>query len=229
MFSLFIGNKNYSSWSLRPWVAMRHFGVPFSEQKVRFDSFTPDSSFKQRMNALHSAGTVPALQHGELVIGDSLAIVEYLAELYPEQAWWPREAQARAVARNLCARMHSGFNHLRRFFPMNVEADLPKEGALIWRDQASVRADVLALTQEWENCLQRSGGPLLFGDFSIADAFFAPVCLRFKTYHVPISARAQAYVDHVLALPAVKEWVQAAKAEQDFRDFEEPYRLQGSE
>ncbi len=226
MLTLLIGNKNYSSWSMRPWVAMRHFGIPFTEEKIRFDSFEPNSEFNKRIQAAYAGATVPVLKHDDFVIGDSLAILEYLADNHSAQNWWPETPQARAKARELCARMHSGFSQLRRFCPMNVEADLPEIGALIWRDQAGVRADVAMLIKEWEQCLAQYGGPMLFGEFTIADAFFAPVCLRFKTYHLPISPTIEAYIQRLLALPAISQWVNDAKLEKDFRDFEEPYRLQ---
>ncbi len=226
MLTLLIGNKNYSSWSMRPWVAMRHFGIPFSEEKIRFDSFEPDSEFNKRIQTAYSGATVPVLKQGDFVVGDSLAILEYLADYYPAHNWWPQKPQARAKARELCARMHSGFSHLRRFCPMNAEADLPDVGALIWRDQVGVREDVAMLINEWEQCLAQYGGSMLFGEFTIADAFFAPVCLRFQTYHLPASPTIEAYIQRLLTLPAVSQWIDEAKAEQDFRDFEEPYRLQ---
>jgi glutathione S-transferase len=165
------------------------------------------------------------LVDGELMVWDTLAIAEYLAEQFPDKALWPRERAARARARSLCAEMHSGFTGLRTFCPMNIEASLHDAGALIWRDQPVVRADVERLVAMWRQCLDEHGGPMLFGDFSAADAFFAPVCTRLRTYALPLPDDIAAYVQRVGALPGVKAWIDGALAEQDFLDFEEPYRL----
>lgn len=222
---LYIGNKNYSSWSMRPWVLLTQAGIPFEEVMVRFDGFTPDSQFKARLRELSPTGKVPVLVDGDLVVWDTLAIAEYLAEQFPGKALWPRERAARARARSLCADMHSGFTGLRTYCPMNIEASLPEAGALIWRDQPAVRADVERLLVMWRQCLDAHGGPMLFGDFSAADAFFAPVCTRLRTYALPLPDDVAAYVQRVYALPGVKAWIDGALAEQDFLDFEEPYRL----
>lgn len=222
---LFIGNKNYSSWSMRPWVLLKQAGIPFEEVKVRFDSFSDDSQFKSTLRSLTPVGRVPVLQDGERLIWDSLAIAEYLAETQADRHLWPRDAGERARARSLCAEMHSGFVGLRSNCPMNIEAQLPQIGALKWRDVAALRADVTRIDQMWSEQLQRHGGPMLFGDFSIADAFFAPVVMRMRTYALPLSEAAQAYVQRVCELPGVKAWVADALAEKDFLDFEEPYRL----
>lgn len=227
MFKLYIGNKNYSSWSMRPWVLMRQAGIDFEEVLVRFDSFDAGSEFKRRIGPVSPTGKVPALVHGDLVVWDTLAIAEYLAERFPDRALWPAEARARAVARSACAEMHSGFSALRGACPMNVEARLPEVGALIWRDKPGVRADVERLVALWTQLLDTHGGPMLFGAFSIADAFFAPVCMRLVTYALPLSPQIAAYVGRVQALPGVQDWVQGALAENDFLDFEEPYRLRG--
>ncbi len=224
---LYIGNKNYSSWSMRPWVLMRQAGIAFEEVLVRFDSFEAGSEFKRRIGPVSPTGKVPALVHGDLVVWDTLAIAEYLAERFPDRALWPAEARARAVARSACAEMHSGFSALRGACPMNVEARLPEVGALIWRDKPGVRADVERLVALWTQLLDTHGGPMLFGAFSIADAFFAPVCMRLVTYALPLPPQIAAYVDRVQALPGVQDWVQGALAENDFLDFEEPYRLRG--
>jgi glutathione S-transferase len=227
---LYIGNKNYSSWSMRPWVLLRQFGLPFEEVKVRFDSFTPDSQFKRSLRGISPTGKVPVLVDSAvgptpLVVWDTLAMVEYLAERFPDAALWPQAPAARAVARSACAEMHSGFGALRSACPMNIEAELPQVGALIWRDQLAVRADVARLTALWEGLLQQHGGPLLFGAFSIADAYYAPVCMRLHTYGLPVSDTVRGYVDRVRALPGVQAWMADALAERDFLDFEEPYRL----
>jgi glutathione S-transferase len=223
---LFIGNKNYSSWSMRPWVLMRQAGIPFEEVLIRFDSFEADSVFKQRVKAVNPLGKVPALVDDGFAIWDSLAIAEYLAERFPDQSLWPTDARQRARARSVCAEMHSGFSALRNHCPMNIEASLPETGALLWRDQAGLRADVARLEAMWGELLAaQPGDGLLFGAFSIADAFFAPVCTRIRTYALPVSDVVRAYVDRVLALPGVAAWVDGALKERDFIDFDEPYRL----
>ena len=222
---LYIGNKNYSSWSMRPWVLLTQAGIPFDEVMVRFDAFTPESQFKATLRPLSPTGKVPLLVDGELVVWDTLAISEYVAEQFPEKHLWPQDKAARARARSLCAEMHSGFGALRSACPMNIEANLADTGALIWRDNAGVRADVARLVSMWQQCLQTIGGPLLFGDFSVADAYFAPVCMRLVTYALPLPDDVAAYVQRVCALPGVKAWRDGARAEHDFLDFEEPYRL----
>ncbi len=225
MPQLYIGNKNYSSWSLRPWLLMRQTGMAFEEVQLRFDSFAPDSQFKQALAGTSPTGKVPVLVDGTRVVWDTLAIVETLAEMHPDKGVWPEDAGARAQARSVCAEMHSGFGALRSACPMNIEAHLPDVGALAWRDQPAVRADVARLVQMWGGLLQAHGGPMLFGKFCAADAFFAPVCLRLATYALPVPPHIGDYIERVRALPALQEWVAAAWAEEDFRDFEEPYRL----
>ena len=225
MLQLYIGNKNYSSWSMRPWVLLRQAGIPFEEVLARFDSFDADSHFKAMIAGISPTGKVPVLVDGDLAIWDTLAIAEYLAETYPEKHLWPQDKTARARARSVCAEMHSGFTALRGACPMNIEAHLPEVGALIWRDKPAVRADVQRLVDMWSGLLEQHGGPMLFGDFSIADAFYAPVCMRLHSYGLPVPEHIQAYVQRVRALPGVKAWIDGALAEQDFRDFEEPYRL----
>lgn len=225
MLTLYIGNKNYSSWSMRPWVLLRQADIAFTEVMVRFDSFAAGSAFKQTLHTITPTGKVPLLVDGDLAVWDTLAIAEYVAELHPHKHLWPAERTARARARSVCAEMHSGFTHLRSHCPMNIEAHLPQQGALIWRDQPGVRADVQRLVGMWDALLQAHGGPLLFGAFTVADAYFAPVCMRLKTYALPLPAAITAYVERVCALPGVRAWVDEALAEQDFLDFEEPYRL----
>lgn len=225
MMKLYIGNKNYSSWSMRSWVLLKQAGIPFEEVMVRFDAFTPDSQFKAALRPLSPTGKVPLLVDGELVVWDTLAIAEYVAEQFPGKTLWPADKAARARARSVCAEMHSGFTALRSHCPMNIEARLPGQGALIWRDQAAVRGDVARLVAMWQQCLRMSGGPLLFGPFTAADAYFAPICMRLVSYALPLPADIQAYVQRVCALPGVSAWIDGALAEQDFLDFEEPYRL----
>lgn len=225
MRKLYIGNKNYSSWSMRPWVLLKQCNIPFEEVKVRFDSFQAGSDFRKTMDAVSPVGKVPVLVDDGFVVWDTLAIAEYLAEQFPEKNLWPQNIQARARARSICAEMHSGFGALRSACPMNIEASLPDMGQLICRDKPAVRADVARLVAMWDSLLTQHGGPMLFGEFSIADAYFAPVAMRLKTYALPVPASITAYIVRLCATPGVKAWIDDALAENDFRDFEEPYRL----
>ena len=225
MLKLYIGNKNYSSWSMRPWVLLKHCGIPFEEIKVRFDSFQTGSDFRKAMDAVTPVGKVPVVVDDGFAVWDTLAIAEYLAEKFPEKNLWPQSVQARARARSICAEMHSGFGALRSACPMNIEASLPDIGQLIWRDKPAVRADVARIVAMWDELLTQHGGPMLFGEFSIADAYFAPVAMRLATYALPVPASISAYISRLCATPGVKAWMVDALAENDFRDFEEPYRL----
>ena len=181
MIKLYIGNKNYSSWSMRPWVLLKQAGIDFEEVMVRFDSFESQSQFKTTLVPLSPTGKVPLLVDGDLAVWDTLAIAEYVAESFPNLQLWPADKSARARARSVCAEMHSGFTGLRSNCPMNIEATLLETGALIWRDKPAVRADVARLSAMWTELLAQYGGPMLFGQFSVADAYFAPVCARLKT------------------------------------------------
>ncbi len=230
MMQLFIGNKNYSSWSMRPWVLLTQADIAFEETVLRFDNFHDASTyeqspFKESLRAITPVGKVPVLVDDDLAIWDTLAIAEYVAEQFPEKQLWPADRAARARARSICAEMHSGFTALRNACPMNIEARLADTGALIWRDNAGVRGDVQRLVAMWSTLLEEHGGPMLFGAFSVADAYFAPVCTRLRTYGLPVTDTIEAYINRVYALPGVKAWVEDALAEQDFLDFEEPYRL----
>ncbi|CUA92972.1 glutathione S-transferase family protein [Thiomonas bhubaneswarensis] len=215
MLILHIGNKNYSSWSMRPWVAMTAFGIPFEERLHWLD--TP--GFAAGLAPLSPVARVPILEDGALRIWDSLAIVEHLAEQSPQHALWPRETAARARARSLCASMHSGFMALRERMNMNIEAELPGRG---WNPE--VQRDIEVILRMWHDALQTSGGPFLFGAFGLADAFYAPVCMRFLTYRPELPDWAWAYVQAVAAHPAVDAWVQQGKAERVFLPEHEPYR-----
>ncbi|MFM2053206.1 MAG: hypothetical protein RL456_1243 [Pseudomonadota bacterium] len=222
---LYIGNKNYSSWSMRPWVLMRQFGLPFEEVMVRFDSFDAGSAFKTALADVSPTGKVPVLVDEDgLAVWDTLAIAERLAERHPEQALWPRDARRRALARSMCAEMHAGFGALRSHCPQNIEASLPEVGARVMAEQPGVRADLARLVTMWSQALEASGGPFLFGDFSIADAYFAPVAGRIRTYALPVPEAIGAWIDRLWASPGVAAWVADALAEQDFLAFEEPYR-----
>lgn len=224
MRKLYIGNKNYSSWSMRPWVLMKQAGIPFEEVKLRFDSFEAGSQFKKAIGTLNPVAKVPVLVDGELVVWDTLAIAEYLAETFPEKQLWPRAVADRARARSICAEMHSGFGSLRSLCGMNIEASLADVGARLLKENAGLQADVDRIVQMWTGLLDAHGGPMLFGEFSIADAYFAPVGTRIKTYGLPVTAAVSAYIERVQALPGIKAWIDDALAEKDFLPFEDPYR-----
>ena len=225
MLTLYIGNKNYSSWSMRPWVLLKQAGIAFDEVVVRFDSFSADSQFKKRLGAISPAGKVPVLVDDGFPIWDTLAIAEYLAEKFPEHRLWPSDAKSRARARSISAEMHSGFQNLRGACGMNIEADLSQVGALIWRDKPAVRKDVERLVEMWSELLDEHKGPMLFGAFSIADAMFAPVVMRLTRFALPVPAPIAAYLQRVQELPGVAAWVADALQEKDFLEFEEPHRL----
>ena len=226
MLTLYIGNKNYSSWSMRPWVLLKQAGIAFDEVMVRFDSFnSPDSEFKRAILAVNPGGRVPVLVDDGFAVWDTLAIAEYVAEKFPDKKLWPQDAQARGRARSVCAEMHSGFGALRSACPMNIEAQLATPGAIAWRDQPAVRADVQRIINMWTQLLETHKGPMLFGEFTIADAYFAPVCMRIRNYALPVPGHITDYIRRVCALPGVKAWMDDALAEKDFIDFDEPYRI----
>ncbi|HWJ94052.1 MAG TPA: glutathione S-transferase family protein [Telluria sp.] len=213
--TLVIGNKNCSSWSMRPWVAATAFGIPFTEVRVLLDQ--PDTA--ANIARYSAAGRVPVLLAGEdMTIWDSLAICEYLAEQFPDKHMWPQDVAARAMARSVVAEMHSGFAGLRSAMSMNIKASRPGRGRT-----ADAQADIGRVCEIWEECLARFGHHrFLFGDFSIADAFYAPVVTRFKTYGVALAPALQAYCDRVLAHPAVARWVAEALAETEIaKDHED--------
>jgi glutathione S-transferase len=226
VFRLYVGNKNYSSWSMRPWVLMAQAGIPFEEVMVTFgaESDTFSAEFRRVVGAVSPAGKVPVLIDGDLVIWDTLAISEYLAERFPDRALWPRDAAQRARARSIVAEMHAGFAALRRRCGMNIEARLPEQGRIALRDDAGVRADRARIVAMWSELLAAHGGPMLFGDFGIADAYYAPVVMRMRTYGLPVPSAIAGYMARVQALPGVKAWIDAALAERNFVPFDEPYR-----
>lgn len=203
-----LGNKRYSSWSMRPWLALKATGLPFTEQVYCLGS--------DEMNnwlATNSPNRkVPLLQHGDLKIWDSLAIIEYLAELAPEAGLWPKDREARAIARSVSAEMHSGFQPLRQHLGMNVARTYP--GFAV---PADAQADIDRVQALWAGCLRKYGangdGPFLFGSFSAADCMYAPVVTRFVTYDVKLTPECQAYVDAMLAQPFVAEWIASGQAE----------------
>ncbi len=203
---LITANKAYSSWSMRPWIALKANRIPFRETAICLGQ--PDTAAKIR--AYSAAGKVPVLQHGSITIWESLAILDYLAEAFFDTHWWPTDPHARAMARAVAAEMHAGFVNLRTHMPMNVRRSLPGKG----RSEA-VDADIARITSLWRECRTKFGeaGPFLFGTFSNADAMYAPVVTRFKTYGVKLDAASQGYSDAILALPAMKEWYASAAAE----------------
>jgi glutathione S-transferase len=205
--TLYVGSKRYSSWSLRPYLALAHSGVPFETRTILLDQ----QDTKAKIAEVTPAGKVPVLHDGDLVIWDSLAICEYIAEQVP--ALWPADKRARARARSVSAEMHSGFAALRQNMPMDVISKKPGQG-----HTPDALADAKRVQAIWRECLGASGGPFLFGAFSIADAMFAPVTTRFTTYGVELDATCTAYVDAVAALPAMKQWLADAAREPRTRE-----------
>jgi glutathione S-transferase len=211
--TLVIGNKNYSSWSLRPWLLMKHLGVQFREHLIQLSVETT----RGEVDKQGPSGKVPVLRDGELCVWDSLAICEYVAEL--KGGGWPKDTAARAVARSVAAEMHSGFPHLRSQWPMNARA----------RDRRvpmtpTLEADIKRVDDLWTDCRRRFGtgkGPWLFGEFSVADAMYAPVVLRFNTYGAQVSPTAREYMTAVLKDPHMKEWLGASE--------QEPWTIEASE
>jgi len=203
---LIIGNKNYSSWSLRPWLAMKAAEIAFEEMLVPLDA--PD--FKARLATFGGAGKVPLLIDGEIRVWETLAILEYLAEKFPAAALWPRETAARAHARAVASEMHSGFSSLRSLLPMNIHRPVTPRHL-----DAGAAADVTRIESIWTESRKRFGanGPFLFGAFGAADAMYAPVVWRFHTYAVELGAVARAYMAAMMALPAWNEWREAARRE----------------
>jgi glutathione S-transferase len=203
---LVLGNKNFSSWSLRPWLVLKHVGVPFDEQVIPLDQ--PET--RAQILAVSPSGRVPCLVDGELAVWDSLAIAEYLNEKFPEKQLWPKDAAARAMARSVSAEMHSGFQALRTAHPMKFRDTCPARPV-----DPEVKKDVDRIQEIWRTSRTRHGksGPFLFGSFSIADAMYAPVASRFRTYAIPLERDAAAYVDALFGLPSMQEWLEAAKAE----------------
>jgi glutathione S-transferase len=208
MLKLVIGNKNYSSWSMRPWLALRANNIAFDE--VFIPLYTNDKADKDRILSFSRAGKVPALIDGDVTIWDSLAIIEYIAEKFPEARLWPQDRASRAHARSISAEMHSGFMALRNECGMNLHRPVR---AIALSDDA--RANVARIQQIWAECHARYGqqGRFLFGAFSGADAMFAPVVHRFRTYAIPVAPEAQPYVDAMLSLPAFGEWTRDGLAE----------------
>jgi glutathione S-transferase len=206
MLTLVLGNKNYSSWSLRPYVALRHVGVPFEEKVIPLDQ--PNTAAE--IARYSPSGRVPVLVDGDARVWDSLAICEYLADRFPQAQLWPADAGARAEARAVSAEMHSGFRAMREALPMKIRETLPLPTV-----SDAVHRDIERIKALWKDCRQffGRGGPFLFGAFSIADAMYAPVATRFRTYGVSLDGAAAEYSATLWKLPAMQDWLAAAKAE----------------
>lgn len=200
---LVIGNKRHSSWSLRPWLLMRHFDLPFEEKLVPLDM--PSSA--QDLKRYSPSGKVPVLIDGEVKIWESLAIAEYLNEKFADRNLWPVDPAARAWARSVSNEMHGGFMALRTLMPHDLHKKLTNF------DFTSARTDIERIKNIWQDCLQASGGPFLFGAFTIADAMFAPVVNRFVSYGVPVDAECATYIQRVRAVPAHQQWIEEALKE----------------
>lgn len=215
---LLIGNRNYSSWSLRPWLVLRHFDLPFEDEVLMLSG----EGWTEALAARSPTGKVPVLIDEDLVIPETLAIMEYLADKYPEKHIWPADRRDRALARSAASEMHAGFNALRGNAPMNLRASHPGKV-----DPDLVRQDLHRIEQLWGEFLSRSGGPFLFGEFSAADAMFAPVATRLRTYALPISDMANSYVEAIYSLPAFQDWLKLALHEPWVIDRDEIDVIQG--
>ena len=214
--TLVIGNKNYSSWSMRPWVLLKQLGIPFEEMKLRFHSEEWDANIAR----WSPSGLVPVLWRGEVSVWDSLAIMETVNEWFPDRGVWPKDATARAFARCAAAEMHSGFRDLRTHMPMNIRASHPGKGM-----KPGVQANIDRIVQLWTEARKRFGssGPYLFGSFSACDAMYAPVVMRFKTYGVALDGEAVRYCAAMREAPGVRAWIEAALQEKEFVAEDEPY------
>jgi glutathione S-transferase len=214
-YKLIIGNKNYSSWSLRPWLLLKGFNIPFEEQCIKFNT----EEFVKTVTQYSPTGQVPVLIDGDVIVWDSLSIAEYLAEKHAMM--WPGDTTQRAIARSFCAEMHAGFRALRSRLPMNVRRNYPVA------PEPDVAKDIARIEAIWTAARRRakSNGPYLFGAFSIVDAYFAPVVWRFNTYDVKVNPVCVEYMQTMLAHPAMKEWEAGAKAEKEIEPHEEPEYL----
>lgn len=215
---LLIGNRNYSTWSLRPWLVLRHFEIEFEDEVLQLSG----PGWRENLAARSPTGQVPVLIDGDLTIPETIAIIEYLADSFPEKAIWPRDRKERALARAAAAEMHAGFSTLRNHAPMNLRASHP--GRV---DLDVVRKDLHRVEALWGGLLARSGGPYLFGAFSAADAMFAPLATRLRTYDLPVSDMAGRYVEAIYALPAFQDWLGMALQEPWIVDKDEIDVIQG--
>lgn len=215
---LLIGNRNYSSWSLRPWLVLAHFDIPFEDEVLQLSG----EGWRETIAARSPTARVPVLIDGDLMVPETIAIVEYLADKFPEKAIWPHDLADRARARAAAAEMHGGFPALRTHAPMNLRASHPGKVPL-----DSVAKDLHRLEVLWGDLLTRSGGPFLFGEFTAADAMFAPVATRLRVYDLPVSDKAAAYVEAIYSLPAFQQWLSMAVKEPWVVDDDEIDVIQG--
>ncbi|UJW86327.1 glutathione S-transferase family protein [Devosia sp. SL43] len=215
---LLIGNRNYSSWSLRPWLVLKHFEIPFSDEVVQLGA----EGFREYLATRSPTGRVPVLFDGDLAVPETIAIIEYVADLHPGKAIWPLDIQQRALARAAAAEMHAGFAALRSHAPMNLRASHPGKVSV-----DSIARDLHRLETLWGDLLARSGGPYLFGAFTAADAMFAPVATRIRTYALPVSDVVAAYVEAIYGLPAFQDWLAQALKEPWIVDDDEIDVIQG--
>lgn len=214
--TLVIGDKNYSSSSLRPWLALKQAGLDFTEVLITLGTPTTHHEILR----YSPSGKVPVLLHGSITVWESLSICEYIAERFRADCWWPEDEKARAIARSISAEMHAGFHCLRQYMPMNCRMRLPGKGM-----EPGVQADIDRICAIWRDCRQNygAGGDMLFGHFTIADAMFSPVVSRLITYNVKLDAIEKAYTEAIWALPAMQEWVAAAHAEPESMVSLNPY------
>lgn len=215
---LLIGNRNYSSWSLRPWLVLKHFDIPFEDEVLQLQG----DGFRDVLAQRSPTGKVPVLQDGDLVIVETIAIIEYLADRFPDRGIWPDDIRQRALARAAAAEMHSAFHSLRSHAPMNLRAFHPGKVNI-----DTVLKDLHRLEALWGDLLARSGGPFLFGAFTAADAMFGPSATRIRTYGLPVSDVAARYVDAIYSLPAFQEWLALARHEPWIVDEDEIDVIQG--
>ena len=215
---LLIGNRNYSSWSLRPWLVLRHFDLPFEDEVLQLQG----EGWREALAQRSPTGRVPVLQDGDLTLVETIAIIEYLADRFPDKAVWPVDIGERALARAAAAEMHSAFTALRSHAPMNLRASHPGKVSA-----DAVARDLHRLETLWGGLLARSGGPFLFGAFTAADAMFAPVATRIRTYDLPVSDMAAGYVEAIYALPAFQDWLTLALREPWIVDDDEIDVIQG--
>ena len=201
---LLIGNRNYSTWSLRPWLVLRHFGIPFEDEVLQLQG----EGWRDVLAQRSPTGKVPVLQDGDLAVAETIAIIEYLADRFPDKPIWPADIGQRALARAAAAEMHAAFTALRSHAPMNLRASHPGKVSV-----DAVAKDLHRLETLWGGLLERSGGPFLFGEFTAADAMFAPVATRLRTYALPVSDTAAAYVEAIYGLPAFQDWLALALRE----------------
>jgi len=215
---LLVGNRNYSSWSLRPWLVLRHFDIPFEDEVLMLSG----EGWQDTLAKRSPTGKVPVLIDGDLAVPETIAIIEYLAETFPDKQIWPADREDRARARAAAAEMHAGFTALRSNAPMNLRASHPGKV-----DADAVRRDLHRVEQLWGEHLARSGGPFLFGAFTAADAMFAPLASRLRTYALPVSDTAAAYVEAIYSLPAFQDWLKLALQEPWVIDHDEIDFIQG--